>query len=180
MPLVIGLGVLNLALVVLFWGVGGMDFRAPRRALGVRARQTMGRRAGAGWRRRSRGRTPQRRREQRARRCKPREPPARTSTPPREPPAERSSTSARPRSRISRALSRGRAARRIPRCCATPLAFPRAVRESRLLSLENKNIRARNARRRAAATNALQALVAAARDKQDRAHGKRALVRVDE
>ena len=45
---------------------------------------------------------------------------------------------------------------------------------------ENKNIRARNARRRAAATNALQALVAAARDKQDRAHGKRALVRVDE
>ena len=48
MPLVIGLGVLNLALVVLFWGVGGMDFRAPRRALGVRARQTMGRRAGGG------------------------------------------------------------------------------------------------------------------------------------
>ena len=41
-------GAANLAMVLLFRAVGGMDFRAPRRALGVRARRTMGRRAGAG------------------------------------------------------------------------------------------------------------------------------------
>ena len=47
-PIVVALGAANLAMVLLFRAVGGMDFRAPRRALGVRARRTMGRRAGAG------------------------------------------------------------------------------------------------------------------------------------
>ena len=46
-PIVVALGAANLAMVLLFRAVGGMDFRAPRRALGVRARRTMGRRAGA-------------------------------------------------------------------------------------------------------------------------------------
>ena len=47
---VAALGALNLFLVLLFKKVGGADFRAPRRALGVRARATMGRRAGGGLR----------------------------------------------------------------------------------------------------------------------------------
>ena len=46
MPLVVFLGIVNLLLVLTFKAVGGMDFKAPRRPLGVRARQTMGRRAG--------------------------------------------------------------------------------------------------------------------------------------
>jgi hypothetical protein len=45
---VAALGALNLFLVILFKKVGGTNFRAPRRALGVRARATMGRRAGGG------------------------------------------------------------------------------------------------------------------------------------
>ena len=45
---VAALGALNLFLVVLFKRVGGTDFRAKRRPLGVRARATMGRRAGSG------------------------------------------------------------------------------------------------------------------------------------
>jgi len=46
MPLVVLLGIVNLLLVLTFKAVGGMDFKAPRRPLGIRAQQTMGRRAG--------------------------------------------------------------------------------------------------------------------------------------
>ena len=48
MGTVVGLGVFNLVLVLVFKQAGGLDFRAPRRQLGVRAKQTMGRRAGGG------------------------------------------------------------------------------------------------------------------------------------
>lgn len=48
MSTVVGLGLFNLFLVLMFKSAGGMDFRAPRRQLGVRAKQTMGRRAGGG------------------------------------------------------------------------------------------------------------------------------------
>ena len=49
-PLVVGLGLLNLVMVLLFKRVGGMDFRAPRRPLGIRARRTMGRKIAPGHR----------------------------------------------------------------------------------------------------------------------------------
>ena len=49
-PLVVGLGLANLAMVLMFKRVGGMDFRAPRRPLGIRARRTMGRKIAPGHR----------------------------------------------------------------------------------------------------------------------------------
>jgi hypothetical protein len=49
-PLVVGLGLINLVMVLLFKRVGGMDFRAPRRPLGIRARKTMGRKIAPGHR----------------------------------------------------------------------------------------------------------------------------------
>ena len=41
---------INLVMVLLFKRVGGMDFRAPRRPLGIRARRTMGRKIAPGHR----------------------------------------------------------------------------------------------------------------------------------
>ena len=181
MPLVIGLGVLNLALVVLFWGVGGMDFRAPRRALGVRARQTMGRRAGGG-----------------LAAAAAREDAAKAARATREA-VQAARAAGENVDAAARAAGGEIIYERPPALIGFLELFPWACRKTYPALLcyalafflvpcaraafchwENKNIRARNARRRAAATNALQALVAAARDKQDRAHGKRALVRVDE
>ena len=49
-PLVVGLGLANLGMVLMFKRVGGMDFRAPRRPLGIRARRTMGRKIAPGHR----------------------------------------------------------------------------------------------------------------------------------
>jgi hypothetical protein len=46
----VGLGLANLAMVLMFKRVGGMDFRAPRRPLGIRARRTMGRKIAPGHR----------------------------------------------------------------------------------------------------------------------------------
>ena len=188
MPLVVFLGVVNLLLVLTFKAVGGMDFRAPRRPLGVRARQTMGRRAGMNHRHNVhdpdayRAQMEQMREANRV--------------------VKEAADAARAAGNDPEAAARAAGGEIVyeqppamivflemfPWLCQKmyPLLFCYALvffvvpcTRALYCHLENKNIRRRNATRRVAATAALQAIVAAAEHKQYRAHGKQALVHIE-
>jgi hypothetical protein len=201
---VAALGALNLFLVVLFKRVGGADFRAQRRPLGVRARATMGRRAGGGLARVSDG--------------------ARVAgTGARVVGAEsridsRTNHSSAPRAAAEAARAAVAAARKagtdadaaaraaggeivyetvplviqflelFPWLCGKTykalfayalLFFALPLLRAAHATYENGNIKKRNARRRAAAERALRALVEASREKRAAAKGKQAMVVVE-
>ena len=190
MPLVVLLGIVNLLLVLTFKAVGGMDFKAPRRPVGVRAQQTMGRRAGMGHRynvvdQRAQYEAAMAAREAASRVVKEAADAAR---------AAGGDVDAAVRAAGGEVVYEQPPAivvflEMFPWLCQKmyPLLFGYALVffivpciRALYCYLENKNIKRRNAARCKAATAALQAIVAAAQDKQHRAHGKQALVHVDD
>ena len=202
---VAALGALNLFLVVLFKRVGGADFRARRRPLGVRARATMGRRAGGGLARVSDGARvagtgarvvgAESRIDSRTNH----------SSAPGAPAAEAA------RAAVAAARKAGTDADAAARAAGGEIVYETVPLVIQFLELfpwlcgktykalfayallffalpllraahatyENGNIKKRNARRRAAAERALRALVEASREKRAAAKGKQAMVVVE-
>ena len=206
---VAALGALNLFLVVLFKRVGGADFRARRRPLGVRARATMGRRAGGGLARVSDGARvagtgarvvgdhAESRIDSRTHNH------SSASTPRAAAEAVRAAVAAA-RKAGTDADAAARAAggeivyetvplviqflELFPWLCGKTykalfayalLFFALPLLRAAHATYENGNIKKRNARRRAAAERALRALVEASREKKAAAKGKQAMVVVE-
>ena len=198
---VAALGALNLFLVVLFKRVGGADFRARRRPLGVRARATMGRRAGGGLARVSDG----------ARVAGTGARVVGTDSRITNHSSESRAAAEAARAAVAAARKAGTDVDAAARAAGGEIVYETVPLVIQFLELfpwlcgktykalfayallffalpllraahatyENGNIKKRNARRRAAAERALRALVEASREKRAAAKGKQAMVVVE-